>query len=427
MHDMASGSRDLTQRVDDARKDELGQLGKAFNTFVTDLNESNAKARQASDRIEADAMTLQNKVEQMLAVTDAAGNGDFTVKVPVTGDDAIGRLAEGFRRMLEKISDLIRQTASGAVQIDAGAQQIAGASQALASGASQQAASLEEISASLEEITSMTNQNADNAQQASSLSAEAQKSADKGKDQTGRLSDAMKQIQESADKVSAIIKTIDDIAFQTNLLALNAAVEAARAGEAGKGFAVVAEEVRNLAQRSAEAAKNTADLITESKSRADTGVSIALGVGKALEEIVAGSSKVNTLLNEIASASREQAQGVAQVNKGVTELDKVTQQNAGNSEELASAAEETASQVACLRDLVGRFKVEDHASSAAASSPSAPPKNTTTRRPRTDRTPTPSSTRLPPAPAAAETIGARKSSVKHAIPFDEDRESFQSF
>ena len=157
--------------------------------------------------------------------------------------------------------------------------------------------------------------------------------------------------------------------MKDNLLPLNATIEAARAGEAGKGFAVVAEEVRNLAQRSAEAAKNTSAMIEESVKRADNGVAISTRVGQALEQILHGTGKVTTLLDEIATSSAEQATGIGQITTGVKELDQVTQQNAGNSEELASSAQELASQVASLRDLVGRFKVED---SSSASTPAAP-------------------------------------------------------
>ena len=186
----------------------------------------------------------------------------------------------------------------------------------------------------------MIAQNAENAQQASSLSEESQNNADKGASEMQAMNEAMDSIKESSEQISKVIKVIDEIAFQTNLLALNAAVEAARAGEHGKGFAVVAEEVRSLALRSAEAAQETAAMIEQSVERANNGVSIAGRVGDALSGIVDSSRKVNTLLTEIASASHEQSEGIDQVNKGVAELDKVTQRNAGNSEELASGAEE---------------------------------------------------------------------------------------
>jgi methyl-accepting chemotaxis protein len=281
------------------------------------------------------------------------------------------------RDQAAKIEEILRKVASGADQIDQGSQQIASSSQSLSEGASEQAANLEQISASLEEVTSMTNQNAENARQAAGLSEEAAKSSKKGQSEMNAMSQAMDEIKKSSAEISKIIKVIDEIAFQTNLLALNAAVEAARAGEAGKGFAVVAEEVRNLAQRSAEAAKNTSSMIEESTKRADNGVSIAQRVRTSLEEIGTSTTKVNTLLAEIASASKEQAEGVTQVSKGVNELDKVTQQNAGNAEELAAAAQEAASQVAALREVVGGSSTTA-ASQAPVKSPGrapAPPAN----------------------------------------------------
>ncbi|MHC4214719.1 MAG: methyl-accepting chemotaxis protein, partial [Planctomycetota bacterium] len=197
--------------------------------------------------------------------------------------------------------------------------------------------------------------NADNAQQANTLASEARKAADNGTSSMARMNDAIQEIQKSSDETAKIIKVIDEIAFQTNLLALNAAVEAARAGEAGKGFAVVAEEVRNLAMRSAEAAKNTSDLIEESVKNSKNGVDIANEVGKVLEEIVTGIGKTSDLVGEIAAASQEQAQGIDQVNTAVTQMDKVTQQNAANAEESASASEELSAQAEQMNQVVGEL------------------------------------------------------------------------
>ena len=198
----------------------------------------------------------------------------------------------------------------------------------------------------------MTKQNADNAQQANTLASEASKTANNGAESMTRMNTAIGDIQKSSEETAKIIKVIDEIAFQTNLLALNAAVEAARAGEAGKGFAVVAEEVRNLAMRSAEAAKNTSSLIEASVKNANNGVDIANEVGKVLDEIVGSVSKTTDLIGEIAAASQEQAQGIDQVNAAVTQMDRVTQQNAANAEESASASEELSAQAGQMNQIV---------------------------------------------------------------------------
>ncbi|MCP4341597.1 MAG: hypothetical protein GY799_22640 [Desulfobulbaceae bacterium] len=253
------------------------------------------------------------------------------------------------------IKQIIAGLSDGAYQVTSASGQLSSASQSLAEGSIEQAAGLEETSSSLEEMSSMTKTNADNAQQANTISDEASQAANTGNQAMSRMSDAINDIQKSSEETAKIIKTIDEIAFQTNLLALNAAVEAARAGEAGKGFAVVAEEVRNLAMRSAEAAKSTSTLIEESVKNAQNGVDISGEVAQSLEEIVIGISKTTDLVSEIAAASQEQAQGIDQVNTAMTQMDKVTQQNAANAEESASASEELSAQAEQMNQIVNEL------------------------------------------------------------------------
>ena len=304
-------------------------------------------------------LTFGRPMQAMVArIRDIAeGEGDLTKRLDAANTDELGTMASWFNKFVGKLESILSEIRRGAGEIDAGSSQVSATSQSVASGASQQAASLEEISASLEQMSAMTDRNAQNATTAVTRSDQARTRANTCQEQMVRMSEAMGAIKQSSDSIAKVLKVIDEIAFQTNLLALNAAVEAARAGEAGKGFAVVAEEVRNLAQRSAQAARETATMIEESTTRADRAVSICNDVDTSLRTIVDGTREVNELLAQIASASREQAQGIGQINSGVTELDKVTQQNAGNSEELAAASEETAAQVASLKQVVGQFKV----------------------------------------------------------------------
>lgn len=258
----------------------------------------------------------------------------------------------------------IEQLSSGSDQTAAAANQVSSSSQALAEGASEQAASLEETSSSIEELSSMTKRNTESVQQVNELARQTRVSAEGGTQQMQAMMAAIHAIKGSGDDIAKIIKTIDEIAFQTNILALNAAVEAARAGDAGMGFAVVAEEVRALAQRCASAAKETEAKINGSISRTSEGVMVSDKVGRSLEDIVGQARRVDTLIAEVVNASREQAQGISQIGVAMTQMDKVTQSNASNAEETASASEELNAQAALMKETVGSLRALIDGSSA---------------------------------------------------------------
>lgn len=253
------------------------------------------------------------------------------------------------------INKIVEELLKGSEQVASASEQLSESSQQLAEGSSEQAASIEETSSTLNETSSMVQQNNENTRQASLLSSEARKSSEKGNNEMNDMLIAMEDIKKSSGEISKIIKVIDDIAFQTNILSLNAAVEAARAGEAGAGFAVVAEEVRNLAQRSAQAAKDTAVMIETSVERAAAGVGIAQKVAESLAEITEKSEKVNSIMDEINIASQEQAQGIIQINKAVTQMEQVTQSIAANAEESAAASEQLNAQAENMKEIVGNL------------------------------------------------------------------------
>jgi methyl-accepting chemotaxis protein len=322
---------DLTQRMKYVSRDEIGTLSNALDTMADGL-------------------------ERKAELAERIAKGDLTADVDVASDKDV--LGNALHNMVVSLNDILGEVNSSAMQVSAGTGQVSDSSQSLSQGATEQAASLEEITSSVTELASQTKANAENAAQANQLATGARETADKGNEHMKEMISAMEDIAESSKEIAKIIKAIDDVAFQTNLLALNAAVEAARAGKHGKGFAVVAQEVRNLAGRSAKAAQETTELIDGAVKRVENGSEIVNRTATALDEIVAGSTKVADLVGEIAAASNEQAQGISQINLGLSQVDQVTQQNTANAEETASAAEELSSQAALMRQLVARFSLK---------------------------------------------------------------------
>jgi PAS domain S-box-containing protein len=322
------------------------------------------EAVRLQEQTEQERKKLEFGVKAICEVMESAAGKDLSKRVQVELDGDLGILKESINRCLNELDNALSQVAVGTEQVTSAAGQISQGSQTLSESASKQASSLEEFSSSLQEMAAMSKQNTDNAKEARLLSEAARTSSQKGAHSMKQLSESIDKIKASSDSTAKILKTIDEIAFQTNLLALNAAVEAARAGEAGKGFAVVAEEVRNLAMRSAEAAKSTANLIEDSVNNAQEGVMTNQEVRKNLEEINLQIQKVGEMMGEIAAASDQQNEGVQQLNTAMEHMNLTTQEVAANAEESASAAEELSSQAEEMRHLVFSFQLADTKASA---------------------------------------------------------------
>jgi methyl-accepting chemotaxis protein len=302
----------------------------------------------------------------------AQGGGDLTIRLHAAGRDEIGELSTWFNRFMDKLQDIIRRVSDSTQHVTSVSQQLSAASEQLSSGAQEQASSLEETAASLEEITGTVKQNADNARQANQLATGSHDVAEQGGQVVMDAVASMTEINAASTRIADIITTIDEIAFQTNLLALNAAVEAARAGEQGRGFAVVASEVRNLAQRSATAAKEIKGLIQDSVHKVEAGSVLVNKSGETLQEIVGSVKRVTDIIAEIAAASEEQSTGIDQVNRAVTQMDQVTQNNAAQTEELASTAQALAAQAQELQALVAGFKLGEPPPSPTHEGPGHP-------------------------------------------------------
>src|SRR3990172_13374063 len=313
-------------------------LANSMRELLNELVE-NQQSLVAEDK--AATLSLQNRTRLFTIILVLIGMGIASFTAVFLTRNIKGLLTT----TVNNLTDTATQMASASTQVSS-------SSQSVAQGATEQASSLQETSATLEEFASMSKQNADNAKQANQIAQETRNAANDGSKSMTELEGAMTAINESSDKISKIIKVIEEIAFQTNLLALNAAVEAARAGEHGKGFAVVAEEVRNLAQRSASAAKDTASLIEESVKKTEKGMEITKIVGNSLNNIVTNVKRVTDLVAEISAASQEQADGVNQINVAVNQMDQVTQQNASSAEQSAAASEELSAQAESLTDIV---------------------------------------------------------------------------
>jgi methyl-accepting chemotaxis protein len=332
-----------------AQQGELNKRGNAANF--------QGAYRELVQGINATLDAVIAPINEAATVLEHVAARDLTTRMAGEYKGDFAKIKKALNTALENLDEALGQVLAAAEQVTSASGQINAGSQALAHGASEQASSLEEVSSNMQEMASMTKQNTANAKEARSLAEGARASADKGVNSMQRLSEAIARIKTSSDATAKIVKTIDEIAFQTNLLALNAAVEAARAGEAGKGFAVVAEEVRNLAMRSAEAARNTANMIEESTKNAEDGVTINQMVLKNLAEINDQIRKVTEVMMEIAAASEQQNQGIDQINTAVGQMNQVTQQTAAGAEESASAAEELSSQSKEMKSLVASFKL----------------------------------------------------------------------
>jgi methyl-accepting chemotaxis protein len=389
-------------------------LTKAHQAKIEALQQDNERRQRQA------AAHFLNEIATVLKAVAAC---DLTARMQGTFNDEFIQITQDLNTAVTNLDNALSRVTSSTAQVTMAAEQINSGSQSLSQAAAEQASTLQEIASSLRELASTSRQSAANAKEARNMADTARHSADKSTASMQRLSQAIEAIKVTSDDTAKIVKTIDDIAFQTNLLALNAAVEAARAGDAGKGFAVVAEEVRNLAMRSAEAAKNTAQRIQEAVQRAGDGVVLNQEALTNLGEIVTQVHSISEVIGEIATSSEQQQHGIEQLNTAVEQLNQVTQQTAANSEEAASTATGLSEQATQMQHLVSSFQLSMAASSVShvripAPRASAPPRPT---RPSV-------APRSIPATAGQRTDNCpAPASPRDVIPFDDDQDILQDF